>query len=61
MNFQDIKNKAKEAMGKHPDKTEQGIDKAGEYAKSRYGHDQQIDSATGKAKGYVGEDSTGNR
>lgn len=61
MNFQDIKNKAMEAMGKHPDKTEQGIDKAGEYAKDKYGHDQQIDSATEKAKGYAGGENTGNQ
>lgn len=61
MNFEDIKNKAKEALGKNPDKAESGVDKAGEYAKDRYGHDQQVDSATEKAKGYIGDDNSGNR
>ncbi len=61
MNFDDIKNKAKEALGKHPDKAESGVDKAGEYAKDRYGHDQQVDSATDKAKGHIGEDNSNNQ
>jgi len=46
--------KAKEALGKNPDKADQGIDKAAEAAKDRYGeHGDQIDQASQKAKDFV--------
>ncbi len=57
MNFENIKNKAKEALGQHSDK----VDKAAEYAKGRFGHEEKIDSATEKAKGYLGKGDSGNR
>ncbi|WP_424186380.1 antitoxin [Actinokineospora sp. G85] len=54
MNFDDLKNKAKEALGKNPDKVDQGVDKAGEAAKGRFGqHSDKIDSATQKAKEHL--------
>ncbi|WP_156757122.1 antitoxin [Actinokineospora pegani] len=54
MNLDDLKNKAKEALGKNPDKAEQGVDKAGEAAKGRFGqHSDKIDSATEKAKEHL--------
>jgi hypothetical protein len=59
MKFADMMDKAKQAMGKHPDKTRQGIDRAGEYAKGRFGHEQQVDSASDRAKGYVGQQNQG--
>ncbi|MQA14494.1 MAG: antitoxin [Pseudonocardiaceae bacterium] len=61
MNFEDIKNKAKQALGKHGDKAEGGVDKVGEHAKERFGHDEQVDSATDKAKGYINQDDQGNQ
>ncbi|MTD53492.1 antitoxin [Amycolatopsis pithecellobii] len=46
--------KAKEAMGKHPDQADQGIDKAADAAKSKWGeHGDQIDQAAEKAKGFT--------
>ncbi|WP_020416677.1 antitoxin [Amycolatopsis sp. ATCC 39116] len=46
--------KAKDAMGKNPDKTDQGIDKAAEAAKGRFGeHADKIDQASQKAKDFA--------
>jgi hypothetical protein len=46
--------KAKEAMGKNPDKADQGIDKAADAAKSKWGeHGDKIDQAAEKAKGFA--------
>ncbi|OZM73318.1 hypothetical protein CFN78_10720 [Amycolatopsis antarctica] len=60
INFDDIKNKAQEALGKHGDKAGQGVDKAGEFAKSKFGdHADKIDNATGKAKDYLNKDQQG--
>lgn len=39
--------KAKELLGKHDDKVDQGLNKAGDAAKNKFaGHDQHIDKAT---------------
>ncbi|MPZ64167.1 MAG: antitoxin [Pseudonocardiaceae bacterium] len=59
MGFEDIKKKAKDALGQHSDKVEGGIDKVSQFAKDRFGHEDKIDSATEKAKGYLGQDDTG--
>ncbi|SFA72654.1 MT0933-like antitoxin protein [Amycolatopsis marina] len=60
INFDDMKNKAKDALGQHSDKAEQGVDKASEAAKSRFGeHSDKIDSATEKAKGFINRDEGG--
>jgi len=46
--------KAKDALSKNPDKADQGIDKATEAAKGRFGeHGDKIDQASQKAKDYV--------
>lgn len=46
--------KAKEAMSNNPDKVDQGIDKAEETAKGRFGeHSDQIDKGADKAREYV--------
>jgi len=45
--------KAKEMLGKHDDKVDQVIDKAGEVAKGKFqGHDEQIDKVTQMGKDY---------
>lgn len=50
--------KAKEALGKNPDKTEQGIDKAADAAKSKFGdHADKVDQASDKAKDYLRKDN----
>ena len=55
LNFDDIKNKAKDALKEHGDKIEQGLDKAGDFAKDKFGgqHSEKIDQATGKAKEFL--------
>jgi hypothetical protein len=51
--------KAKEMLGKHDDKVDQGLDKAGEAAKERYaGHDEQIDTAVEQGKQRTGAGDT---
>lgn len=43
--------KIKDLAGKHDDKVDQGLDKAGDVAKNKAsGHDEQIDKVVGKAK-----------
>ena len=45
--------KAKELLGKHDDKVDQAMGKAGEFAKGKFeGHDEQIDKATQMGKDY---------
>ncbi|MGW3965198.1 antitoxin [Amycolatopsis sp. NPDC005003] len=46
--------KAKEALGKHPDQADQGVDKAAEAAKQRFGqHADKIDQGSEKAKEFL--------
>ncbi|WP_031466898.1 antitoxin [Sciscionella sediminilitoris] len=54
MEFGDLANKAKEFAGEHGDKVEQGLDKAGEFAKEKFGHEEQIDKGLDKAKDFLG-------
>jgi hypothetical protein len=45
--------KAKEMLGKHDDKVDQGMDKLGGMAKGKFqGHDEQIDKVTQMGKDY---------
>jgi hypothetical protein len=48
INFDDLKNKAAGLVEKHGDKIEQGAEKAGELAKKKFGHDEQVDKVVGK-------------
>lgn len=51
--------KAKNLLGKHDDKVDKGLDKAGEYAKRRFaGNDEKIDGFVDKAKGGTGSGDT---
>lgn len=51
--------KAKEMLGKHDDKVDQGLNKVGDAAKSKFaGHEEHIDKATGMARGKTGEGDT---
>jgi hypothetical protein len=47
-----LKDKAKEAVGQHGDKVDQGVDRAGQFADERTGgkHTSQIDQGEQKAK-----------
>ncbi|MFD1146697.1 antitoxin [Saccharothrix hoggarensis] len=50
--FDGLKDKAKEALGQHGDKADQGVDKAGEFLDERTGgrHSEHIQTGTEKAK-----------
>lgn len=51
--------KAKDLIGQHDDKVDQGLDKAGEAAKGRFaGHDEHIDKAVDFAQEKTGEGDT---
>ncbi|RRO15119.1 antitoxin [Saccharopolyspora rhizosphaerae] len=56
MGFGDFKDKLQGLSEEHGDKVEQGMDKAGDKAKEKYGHDEQVDQAVEKGKDYVGGD-----
>ncbi|GAY09942.1 antitoxin [Pseudonocardia sp. N23] len=54
-----LMDKAKDLLNQHDDKVDQGLDKAGEAAKSRFaGHEDHIDGVVGKAKGATGDGDT---
>lgn len=50
--FDELKEKAKDALGQHGDKVDQGIDKAGQTIDERTGgqHSEHITKGTEKAK-----------
>ncbi len=54
IDFDALKGKAEEALREHNDKIEEGLDKAADFAKSKFsGHDSQIDSGVDKAKDFL--------
>ena len=55
MGFMD---KAKEMLGKHDDKVDEGLDKTGEAARSDFGHDEQIDQVVEQGKQRTGTGDT---
>jgi hypothetical protein len=55
----DFINKAKAFIDEHDEQVDQGLDKAGEFAKSKFaGHDAQIDGALDKAQEMTGSGDT---
>lgn len=51
--------KAKELLGQHDDKVDQGLEKAGEVAKEKLpGHDEQVDKVVDIAQEKTGEGDT---
>jgi hypothetical protein len=56
MGFMD---KAKDMLNQHDDKVDQGLDKAGEAAKTRFqGHDEQIDQGVDRLQEMTGDEDT---
>ncbi|KAA2262185.1 antitoxin [Solihabitans fulvus] len=53
MNFDELKKKAQDLAEQHGDKLEAAADKAGEFAKKSFGHEEQIDKAVQKAKDFI--------
>ena len=53
INFDDLKNKAADLVEKHGDKIEDGVEKAGEFAKKKFGHDEQVDKVVDKIQDAI--------
>ena len=52
MGFDELKNKAKDLIGEHGDKVDQGVDRAGQFADEKTGgqHSDHIDPGEDKLK-----------
>lgn len=59
INFDDLKNKAQDLVKEHGDKIEQGVEKAGEFAKNRFGHDEKVDGVVDKIQDAIPDRQTG--
>jgi hypothetical protein len=53
IDFGELKKKAEDAVGQHGDKIEQGVEKAGEFAKSKFGHDETVDKVVDKIQEMI--------
>ena len=53
INFDELKNKAQDLVKEHGDKIEDGVAKAGEFAKKRFGHDEQVDKVVDRIQGVI--------
>lgn len=53
IDFDDLKNKAQGLVEQHGDKIEAGAEKAGELAKQRFGHDEQVDQVVDKIQDAI--------
>ncbi|WP_020663283.1 antitoxin [Amycolatopsis benzoatilytica] len=55
INFDELKNKATDALRDNSEKIGEGLEKAADFAKSKVsGHDSAIDGGVEKAKGFLG-------
>lgn len=60
INLNDIKQKAQQALDDNADKIESGIDKASDFAKSKFGqHAAKIDDVASKAKDFLHKNQSG--
>lgn len=53
IDFDNLKHKAQDLLKEHGDKVEQGVEKAGEFAKSKLGHDETVDKVVDKIQGMI--------
>jgi hypothetical protein len=53
IDFDALKDKAQDLVEKHGDKIEQGVEKAGDLAKKRFGHDEQVDQVVDKIQDAI--------
>lgn len=53
IDFDDLKNKAQGLVEQHGDKIEAGVEKAGELAKQRFGHEEQVDQVVDKIQDAI--------
>lgn len=48
VDFDALKNKASELLNEHGDKIDEGAEKAGEFVKEKFGHDEKVDQVVDK-------------
>jgi hypothetical protein len=53
IDFDGLKDKAKGLAEQHGDKIEQGVEKAGEFAKNKFGREEQVDSVVDKVRDAI--------
>lgn len=53
IDFDALKNKAADLVEEHGDKIESGVEKAGEFAKNKFGHEEQVDNVVDKIQGAI--------
>jgi hypothetical protein len=53
IDFGGLADKAKDLVNEHGDKIEDGLDKVGDFAKQKFGHEEQIDSAVDKLQDMI--------
>ncbi|ALG05729.1 hypothetical protein ALI144C_41905 [Actinosynnema sp. ALI-1.44] len=53
INFDELKNKAQDLVKEHGDKIEDGVEKVGEFAKKKFGHEDKVDSVVDKIQDMI--------
>jgi hypothetical protein len=53
MNFDELKDKALDFAGDHEKEVNEGLDKAADLIGDKVGHEDQVDSAVNKIKGFL--------
>lgn len=53
IDFEGLKNKAEDLLEEHGDKIEQGVEKVGEFAKDKFGHDETVDKVVDKVQDLI--------
>jgi hypothetical protein len=55
IDFDNLKNKAEDLLKDHGDKVEQGVEKAGDFAKRKFGHEETVDKVVDKIQDMIPE------
>ena len=53
IDFNQLKNQAEGLLEQHGDKIEDGVGKAGEFVKGKFGHEQQVDQVVDKIQDLI--------
>ena len=53
MDLNNLAGKAGELLNEHGDQVEAGVEKVGELAKEKFGHEEQVDMAVDKIKDMI--------
>ncbi|WP_018683383.1 antitoxin [Actinokineospora enzanensis] len=53
IDFNELRNKAEGLLQQHGDKIEEGVEKAGEFVKGKFGHESQVDAVVDKIQDLI--------